>query len=117
MTGQQVMARLRERDGDGELRRLIDRFAKAHYVTRMELLDSRKAGASDARFAMWNRLMESGVWTYSRIGVVFGRDPTTVAKGVAVWRKRNGLPPLVVGQGRRYIPPGEATLPTSKEVA
>lgn len=117
MTSQQIMARLRERDGDGELMGLMKRIASAHDVTLQELLDSRKAGPTDARYALWNALMERGHWSYSRIADVFGRDPSSVNNGVGAHRERHGLPPLVIGRGRRYAPPLEQALPTSKEVA
>ena len=49
MTGQQVMARLRERDGDGELLSLVKRLAAAHHVTVDEpAANQRTTGRSDA---------------------------------------------------------------------
>lgn len=110
MTGQQVMARLRERDGDGELLELIKRIAAAHDVTAMELIESRKGAPSDARFALWNALFERGHWNYSRLGDLFGRDHTTIRAGIDSHRARNGLAPLVVGQGKKYRPPTEQYL-------
>lgn len=111
MTGQQVMARLRERDGDGELLGLVKRIAKAHQVTPDELLGpSREQGASHARQALWSALHERGHWSFSRLGKVFGRDHSTVMFGVAEHRKRNGDAPLVHKPGRTYEPPTEAEL-------
>lgn len=114
MTAQQIMARIRERDGDGDLLGLVKRIAAAHDVTVAELLESRVRGASDARFALWNILMERGHWSYARIGSVFGRTHGAVIDGIAVYRKREGLPPLAIGKGRRYVQPVEQALPTSE---
>jgi chromosomal replication initiation ATPase DnaA len=109
MTGQQVMARIRERD-DGEILGIIRRLAQTHHVTSLELLESREAGASDARFALWNALMESGCWSYKRLGEVFGRDHTTIRAGIAVHRKRIGAAAVPPHKGKRYVPPSEQSL-------
>ncbi len=106
------MARLRERDGDGELLGLIKHIAAAHDVTAMELIESRKGAPASARHALWNALFERGHWNYTRLGELFGRDHTTVMNGINAHRERNGLPPLRVGQGRKYVPPTEQPLPT-----
>jgi len=119
MTGQQVMARLRERDGDGDIMKLIHCIAKVHSVTLEEMLgDTHEHPASSARQQLWYELYMTGHWSYPRIAKVFGRKShQTVMEGIRSHCRREGLAPPGVGQGRRYIPPGEATLPTSKEVA
>lgn len=112
MTSQQIMARLRERDGDGEILALVKRIAAAHDVTADELLGpSRESGPSHARQALWAALHERGHWSYPRIGKVFGRDHSTVIFGVNAHRQRCGLAPLVHKPGRTYEPPGEANIP------
>ena len=112
MTGQQVMARLRERDGDGELLGLVKRLAAAHHVTTEELLGTdRSIGPSHARQALWNALHELGHWSYPRLGKVFGRDHCTILYGIRAHRERNGLAKLVYKMGKAYAPPGEADIP------
>jgi chromosomal replication initiation ATPase DnaA len=112
MTGQQVMARLRERDGDGELLAIVKRIAAAHDVTVDELLGpSREAAPAHARQALWATLHERGHWSYPRLGKTFGRDHTTIIAGVNAHRDRMGLPRLVHKPGATYQPPGEAYLP------
>ncbi len=117
MTGQQVMARLRERDGDGELLGLVKRIAAAHHVTQEELLShDRGAAACRARHAFWSRLSETGHWSFSRIGKVFGYDHVSVMNGIDAHRALIGLPPRVKKQGKTCESPTEQELPT-KDVA
>ena len=119
MTAQQVMARLRERDGDGELTRQIHCIAKMHSVTFEEMLGgSHEHPASAARQQLWYELYMTGRWSYPRIAKVFGRKAHgTVLIGVRQHCARNGLAFPAGTPAKRYIPPGEAELPTSKEVA
>jgi chromosomal replication initiation ATPase DnaA len=106
------MARLRERDGDGELLSLVKRIAAAHHVTVVELLGtSRDPGASHARQALWSRLYELGHWSYPRLGKVFGRVHRTIMFGVAAHRERMGFPKPVQKPGRGFLMPVEQELP------
>lgn len=112
MTGQQVMARIRERDGDGELLALVKRIAAAHEVTADELLGMcRESGPSHARQALWAALHARGHWSYPRLGKVFGRDHSTILSGVNAHRARMGLGKLVHKLGTTFQPPTELELP------
>jgi len=115
MTGQQVMARLRERDANGDLLSLVKRLAAAHHVTVDELLGpDRMSGPSHARQALWSHLHENGGWSYPRLGKVFGRNHCTILYGIRAHRERNGLTKLVHKIGRGYDPPTEQALPTGE---
>jgi len=115
MTGQQVMARIRERD-DGEILSLIKRLARAHHVTVDELLGrDRTPAASHARQALWEALNATGHWSLVRLGKVFGRDHVTILHGITAHRVRNGLPPLVSKPGITRCQPIEQPLPTVGE--
>ena len=116
MTGQQVMARLRERDGDGEILSLVKRIADTWNVTMNELLgDSRELCPSAARQQLWYELYLTGRWSYPRIARTFGRKAhETIIFGVKAHCKRNGFTPPRLGRGRRYEDPGEAMLPAKE---
>lgn len=101
MTGQQVLEAIRERDGDGELRAVMNRLAKAHAVTVEELLGrSRNPAASHARQAFWAALHATGNWSYARLGRFFGRDHVSIMWGITAHHKRNGA---TVPERKRFI--------------
>lgn len=111
MTSQQIMARLRERDGDGELLTLTKRIASAHNVTLDEMLGTcRESASSHARQALWAALHERGHWSYPRLAKLFGRDHSTIIFGVNAHRERVGDAPLQHRRGVGYEPPREAEL-------
>lgn len=113
MTGQQVMARLRERDGDGEILRLVHCIAKQHDVTIEEMLgETRQASPCAARQQLWYELYITGRWSYPRLAQTFGRQShETIILGVRSHCGRAGLAAPRQGMGKRYVPPGEAFIP------
>jgi len=112
MTGQQVMARLRERDANGDIIRLVKQVAAAHQVTLDELLGhDRTSAPSEARRALWEALAATGHWSFSRLARVFDRDHTTIAAGIDKHRAHVGCAKLVRSKGKAYRPPVEQSLP------
>jgi chromosomal replication initiation ATPase DnaA len=83
----QLIAELEERD----LLTLAKQFAKAHSVTLEEMLGAdRCRPAAAARHEFWTHLYDQGHWSYPRIGVLFGRDHSTIMQ--AVKQCRSGKP-------------------------
>jgi len=116
MTGQQVMARIRERD-DGEILSLIKRLAKAHHVTVDELLGGdRRRGPMDARAALWEAMEATGHWSSERLGELFGRPGSSVRWATKRRRKRLANQQVVGKAWQSCVQPIEQPLPT-KEVA
>jgi hypothetical protein len=106
------MARIRERDGDGDLLALVKRIASAHDVTLDEMLGtSHVAGHVHARHALWAALYARGHWSYPRLGKLFGRDHSTVLAGVVAHCERQGIQPPRAKKGCDFIVPGEADIP------
>jgi chromosomal replication initiation ATPase DnaA len=112
MTGQQVMARLREHDGDGEILQLARNIANHHGVTHDEMLgESHEPMPCAARHHLWYALYMTGKWSYPRIAKTFGRKAhQTVIAGVKSHCEREGLVPPRPGGGNRYCEPREAEL-------
>ena len=87
MSPVELIEQMRARD-DGELESMLRRVAKEHHVTLEELFTSSRQ-FSKARHAAWCEMYDTGHWSYTRIGKLFGlHEHATVIHGVKSHRAK-----------------------------